>query len=92
MSWSSDGGISASDFGEERDQGLVDGGRRGEVVECQGLVVELLEGDARAQAEGSTVERLQLEVGRGDVVEGVGLADPSLGVHLLSTGKGQGRW
>ena len=70
MSCSCDGGIAASDFGEERDRRLVDGARRGEVVERQGLLVELLEGDTRPQAGDSAVERLQLEVGRGDVVEG----------------------
>ncbi len=48
-------------LGEERGESLVDGFGGGEVVDGQGLTVELLEGDAGSQVPRGAVEGLQLE-------------------------------
>ena len=64
-------GLTALDVAKQLVAGRVDESCGGEVVECHSDAVDLLEGDTGAKIALGTVERLQLQVRRGDVLEGV---------------------
>ena len=76
-------GLTALDVAKQLVAGRVDKSCGGEVVERHSDAVELLEGDTGAKIALGTVERLQLQVRRGDVLEGVALPRAPLAIGGL---------
>ena len=76
-------GLTALDVAEQLVAGRVDESCGGEVVERHSDAVELLEGDTGAKIALGSIERLQLQVRRSAVLEGVALPRASLAIGGL---------
>ena len=76
-------GLTALDVAKQLVASRVDESCGGEVVERHSDAVELLEGDTGAKIALGSIERLQLQVRRSDVLEGVALPRASLAIGGL---------